>query len=47
METHPLNRLIASARLAIGHITIVCGGVDSLTSGFELLHSKHYKEVYL
>lgn len=46
METHPLNRLTASARLAVGHIMIVRGGVDSLTSGFELLHSKHYKEVY-
>lgn len=44
MET--LHTLIGSARLAVGHTTIVRGGVDSLTSGSELLHSKRYKEGY-
>lgn len=43
VETHPLNTLIASMRLAVGHITIVHGGVDGLTSAIELMHSKHYK----
>lgn len=46
MEAHPVNTLRASVRLAVGRIAIVRGGVDHLTSGFELLHSKHYKEGY-
>lgn len=43
METHPLNTLTAIMRLAVGHITIVRGGVDDLTSSTELMQSKLYK----
>lgn len=43
METHPLNTLIAIMRLAVGHNTIVHGGVDGLTSSTALKQSKHYK----
>lgn len=46
MEAHPVNTLTGSVSLAVGRIAIVHGGVDHLTSGFELLHSKHYKEEY-